>query len=75
VISAFERGDELSYVLAGDASGVADLDAAELAGAEQVVDFVAAGAQHLGDLRSLPPPPGMLPGAALGSESVTLHLS
>ena len=38
----FERGDELGYVIFGDASQFADLDAAELASSEQVVDLVAA---------------------------------
>jgi hypothetical protein len=37
-------------VLAGDPAQLADLDAAELAGAEQVVDLVPADVEDLGDL-------------------------
>jgi len=37
-------------MLAGDAAELADLNAAELAGAEQVVDLVPADVEHLGDL-------------------------
>jgi hypothetical protein len=46
----FERGDELCDVIFGDPPQFADLDAAELASSEQVVDLVAADVQHVGDL-------------------------
>jgi hypothetical protein len=45
-----QGGDELGEVLAGDAAELADLDAADLAGAEKVVDLVAADVEHLGYL-------------------------
>jgi hypothetical protein len=46
----FERGDELGYVIFGDAPQLADLDAAELTSPEQVVDLVTANVQHVSDL-------------------------
>ena len=46
----FEGCDELGQVPVGDPAQLADLDAAELAGTEQVVDLVPADVQHLGDL-------------------------
>src|SRR5271165_1608981 len=42
-----ERSNELSELLFGDPAQLADLEAAQLAGPEQVVDLVAADVQHL----------------------------
>src|ERR1017187_4062461 len=42
----FHGGDELGQVPVGDPAQLADLDAAELAGAEQVVHLVPADVQH-----------------------------
>src|SRR6266536_2319012 len=47
---AFERFDKLGYVFAGDAAQFADLDAAELAGPDEVVHLVPANVQNLGYL-------------------------
>src|ERR1700677_628891 len=46
----FEAGDEIGELLLGDAAELADFDAAELAGSEEVVDLVAADVEHLGYL-------------------------
>jgi hypothetical protein len=46
----FECGDEVRKMPVGDAAGLADLDASELARTEQVVDLVAADVEHLRDL-------------------------
>src|SRR5271166_2271049 len=46
----FEGRNELGELFVGDAARFADLDAAELAGPEQVVDLVAPDVQHLGYL-------------------------
>src|SRR5229473_2416534 len=42
-----ERSDELGELLFGDPAQLADLEAAQLAGPEQVIDLVAADVQHL----------------------------
>jgi len=42
-----ERSDELSELLLSDPAQLADLEAAQLAGPEQVVDLVSADVQHL----------------------------
>src|SRR6266581_2510614 len=42
-----ERGDELGELLFGDSAQLADLEAAQLAGPEQVVDLVPTDVQHL----------------------------
>jgi hypothetical protein len=49
-LSGFQGGDELGQVLVRDPARVADLDAAELASAEQLVDLVSADVQHFRDL-------------------------
>jgi hypothetical protein len=46
----FERGDQLGYVLFCDAPQFPDLDAAELASPEQVIDLIAPYVQHFSDL-------------------------
>src|SRR6266496_3848244 len=42
----FERGDEIGQVPVGDPAQLSDLDAAELAGSEQVIDLVAADLEY-----------------------------
>src|SRR6266704_7014701 len=42
-----ERGDELGELLLRDPAQLADLETAQLAGPEQVIDLVAAHVQHL----------------------------
>lgn len=42
-----ERGDELGELLLGDPAQLADLETAQLACPEQVIDLVAAHVQHL----------------------------
>lgn len=58
----FQGGDELGEVPVSDAAQLADLDAAELAGADQEVDLVPSDAEDLGHLldgvrlQGTPPP-------------------
>jgi hypothetical protein len=49
-VGLFERCDELGNVPVGDPAQLADLDAAELAGAEKVVHLVPSDVQHFRDL-------------------------
>jgi hypothetical protein len=47
---AFEGSDELGQVVTGDPAQLANLDAAELSGAEKVVHLVPSDVQHFRDL-------------------------